>query len=270
MKGIRADIRLFELGKAKSREHAKSLIMAGVVYINERRVEKPGETVSPEAELIVRENPVPYVSRGGLKLEKAIKHFDIKLEGRVAVDLGASTGGFTDCMLKNGASHVYSVDVGYGQFDWSLRNDPRVTLMERTNARNISNDWFVEAPSFASLDLSFISSKLILLPLFSVLATDGEVITLIKPQFEAGRGSVGKNGVVRDPSIHMEVIASSIESAMEMGYSVSGLTFSPITGPKGNIEFLLYLMKPAQTPICLIGEGSIKQVVESAHDSIKQ
>ena len=265
MKGIRADIRLYELGRARSREHAKSLIMAGVVYMNERRVDKAGESVASDADLTVRENPVPYVSRGGLKLEKALSEFNIRLKGRAAVDLGASTGGFTDCMLKNGAAHVYAIDVGYGQLDWTLRNDSRVTVMERTNARNVSPDWFSQAPTFAALDLSFISSRLILTPLFTVLQDSSEVVSLIKPQFEAGRESVGKNGVVRDPDLHTSVIARSVEWSLDIGYSVLGITFSPITGPKGNIEFLLYLSKQARQPVCDVTDDAIKLTVESAH-----
>lgn len=261
----RADVLLTELGLAQSREKARSLIMAGAVYAGEVRVEKPGDMLLSDAELTVREDPNPFVSRGGLKLDKAIKAFDITLDGAVAADIGASTGGFTDCMLKRGATKVYAIDVGYGQLDWRLRNDSRVIVMERTNARNIAPDWFIAPLNFASIDVSFISVKLILPGLFDCLDADGAAVVLVKPQFEAGRGKVGKNGVVRDKSVHSEVILSTGGAALDMGYSILGLDYSPITGPKGNIEFLLYLSK---RPAAFELASNVKSVVDAAHGEL--
>ena len=205
MKGTRADVRLVELGLAESREKARSLIMSGSVSLNGMRVDKPGDNVPPDAVLAVKENPIPFVSRGGLKLDKAVREYGLSLQDAVALDVGASTGGFTDCMLQNGAKKVYSIDVGYGQLDWRLRNDPRVVVMERKNARYMEPEWFDEEPDFASMDVSFISIKLILPAIHACLKEDGQAVVLVKPQFEAGRSEVGKNGVVRDARVHEDV-----------------------------------------------------------------
>ncbi len=236
----RADTLLFKRGLAGSRERAKAMIMAGEVYSGTRRIDKPGETLPADAPLDVKGDPCPYVSRGGLKLQKAMDVFAISLDGRVCADIGASTGGFSDCMLKSGAAKVYAVDVGYGQLDWSLREDKRVCVMERTNARYLTADSFAEPLSFASVDVSFISLKHI----FPALAASGvpEAVTLIKPQFEAGRENVGKNGVVREPSVQEQVILSVTAFAQQSGYVLTGLDHSPIKGPSGNIEFIAHFV----------------------------
>ncbi|MBR4658791.1 MAG: TlyA family RNA methyltransferase [Clostridia bacterium] len=239
----RADMLLVESGLAPSRERAKALIMEGVVYYGEVKVMKGSDQFPEDASLTVRENPIPFVSRGGLKLDKAVRKYGIDLNGAVCVDVGASTGGFTDCMLQNGARHVYAVDVGYGQLDWKLRNDPRVTCMERRNAREMDPSWFEEIPDFASCDVSFISIRLILPRMFECLKDKGRAVVLVKPQFEAGRGKVGKNGVVREESTHREVLISAAEYASACGFSILALDHSPIKGPKGNIEYLMYLEK---------------------------
>ena len=243
MSKVRLDVELVARGLCPSREKARALILAGEVRVNGTRAQKAGQEIAPDAEITVVEDAVPFVSRGGLKLDKAVHTFPIDLFDRVCADIGASTGGFTDVMLKNGAKHVYAIDVGYGQLDWSLRNDPRVTVMERMNARYMTPDWFNEPVSFASIDVSFISLRLILPPLFACLPENGEVVALIKPQFEAGRAEIGKNGVVRDPAVHERVIRETITFSEEIGFSFKGLSFSPITGPKGNVEFLLYICK---------------------------
>ena len=234
----RADILITSLGLAPSREKAKAMIMAGEVFSGTKKITKPGEMLPEDAELTVKGNSCPYVSRGGLKLEKAMKVFDVSLNGKICADIGASTGGFTDCMLKNGAVKVYAVDVGYGQLDWSLRNDDRVVVMERTNARFLTKESFDDQVEFASVDVSFISLKLI----FPALKAAGiaETVTLIKPQFEAGKENVGKNGVVRDPKVRKQVIHDVIQYAYENGYCIKALDFSPIKGPSGNIEFIAY------------------------------
>ena len=263
----RADVLLTELGLAQSRERAKALIMEGVVYFGEVKVCKASDQFPDDSVLTVRENAIPFVSRGGLKLDKAIRKYGVDLSGAVCVDVGASTGGFTDCMLQNGASHVYSVDVGYGQLDWKLRNDSRVTCMERHNARLMDSSWFEKAPSFASCDVSFISIRLILPRIFDCLVQDGEAVILVKPQFEAGRGKVGKNGVVRDPAVHFEVLSGAAVFARELGFSVAALDHSPITGPKGNIEYLMYLKKTAEKdPIDILTTAKI--VVELSHKEL--
>lgn len=261
--GARIDVVMAERGLVPSREKARALIMAGVVYCGGKKVDKAGTAIAPDAEIEIRDNPLPFVSRGGLKLQKAMQVFPITLEGCYALDIGASTGGFTDCMLQSGARHVCALDVGYGQLAWKLRNDPRVTVMERTNARYMEPAWYQEVPDFASIDVSFISLRLILPPLFQCLAEDGGVVALIKPQFEAGRAEVGKNGVVRDPEVHAAVIERMLTFAVETGYIVKGLDFSPIKGPEGNIEFLLYLKKTGEG--LQLGMDAIKAVVASAH-----
>lgn len=243
--------------------------MAGEVRVNGERIEKAGQEIREDAEIVIMEDAIPYVSRGGLKLEKAVNVFPIDLAERVCADIGASTGGFTDVMLKNGARLVYAIDVGYGQLAWSLRNDPRVVVMERTNARGISPEWFDEQITFASVDVSFISLKLILPPLYECLQEGGEVVALIKPQFEAGRSEVGKNGVIRDRKIHKRVCEDLMKFADAQGYTVMDLSYSPIKGPKGNIEFLLYMQKcstkkiPSDTDFTDIAQ----KTVESAHET---
>ena len=241
MSKVRLDVEMVKRGLSPSREKARAEIMAGEVRVNGVRAEKAGQEIPEEAEIVVVGEAIPFVSRGGLKLDKAVKVFSINLEERVCADIGASTGGFTDVMLQNGASHVYAIDVGYGQLDWKLRNDDRITVMERTNARNMAPDWFDQKVTFASIDVSFISLKLILPPLYQCLEEEGEVVALIKPQFEAGRNEVGKNGVIRDCSVHARICEEIMRFASNSGYAVKDLSYSPITGPKGNIEFLLYM-----------------------------
>lgn len=238
----RLDIILHTKGLFESREKARGAIMAGLVYVNGERSDKPGVAYDPDCSIEVKGHAIPYVSRGGLKLEKAIREFGLNLEGAVCVDVGASTGGFTDVMLKNGASKVYAVDVGYGQLAWELRNHPRVVCMERTNFRYVTPEVIPEPLDFGSADVSFISLKLILPPLKSLVKEGGRVVCLIKPQFEAGREKVGKKGVVREPKVHEEVIEAIIATAKALAFSVVGLSYSPITGPEGNIEYLLYLV----------------------------
>ena len=225
----------------QSRERAKALIMAGVVFVNEQKVDKAGEMIKEDAKVEVRGHDIGYVSRGGLKLEKAMEVFPMRPDGKVCMDIGASTGGFTDCMLQNGATKVYAVDVGYGQLDWKLRSDERVVCMERTNARYLDRDQIPDELDFASIDVSFISLKLILPAVHRVLKEGGHVACLIKPQFEAGREKVGKKGVVRDPDVHLEVLENFLTHAKDSGFTVLDITFSPIRGPEGNIEYLGYL-----------------------------
>lgn len=237
----RLDVHMVEAGLSPSREKARAMIMAGEVFVNGHKAEKAGEEVRPDDVVTLQEDPIPFVSRGGLKLDKALKEFPLTLRDKVCLDVGASTGGFTDCMLQNGAKHVCALDVGYGQLAWQLRNDQRVTVMERRNARFMEPAWFDGPFDFASIDVSFISLELILPPLKACLKPQGQVVALIKPQFEAGRGQVGKNGVVRDAAIHKDVCIKIMRFARSLGYAVKDLSFSPITGPKGNIEFLLFL-----------------------------
>ncbi len=244
----RLDVLLVESALAPSREKAKTMIMEGTVYVNGNREDKAGDMFDPEkCEITIRGNALPYVSRGGLKLEKAMKSFPISLTGKICMDIGASTGGFTDCMLQNGAAKVYAVDVGYGQFAWKLRNDPRVVCMEKTNIRYVTTDQIPDRLDFASADVSFISLTKVLPVAFSLLKEDGEMVCLIKPQFEAGREKVGKKGVVRDPKVHEEVIEGILAFAKQTGFFVFGLTGSPIKGPEGNIEYLAYLKKNADS-----------------------
>ncbi|WP_234340277.1 TlyA family RNA methyltransferase [Gorillibacterium timonense] len=235
----RIDVLLVEQGFYESREKAKAALMAGLVLADDEPIEKAGTKIPRTSVLKVKGALHPYVSRGGLKLEKALKHFDLQISGAIMLDIGASTGGFTDCALQNGARHVYAVDVGYNQLDWSLRNDSRVTVMERTNFRYLTRaDLPAETPDFATIDVSFISLKLILPPLGGILEPNGQVVALIKPQFEAGKEKVGKSGVIRDSSVHREVLQTVLGFAAETGFQLKGLTFSPITGGEGNIEFL--------------------------------
>lgn len=241
MSKTRLDVRLCAMGLFDSRERARAAVMSGIVYVDGNREIKPGASVSEQSALEVRGTALKYVSRGGLKLEKALDTFNVSPEGKLCIDCGASTGGFTDCLLKRGATRVYAVDVGYGQLAWSLRNDPRVVTMERTNVRHLKPDMITEKLQLAVADVSFISLSLILPAVKALLSDDGEIICLIKPQFEAGREKVGKKGVVRDADTHLEVITNFINNAEKYGLGVKDLTFSPIKGPEGNIEFLGHL-----------------------------
>lgn len=241
----RLDVLLVEQGYAVSREKAKAIIMAGSVFVNGQREDKAGAAFAPEKikTLEVKGAAIPYVSRGGLKLEKALQVFPIRVEEKICMDIGSSTGGFTDCMLQNGAEKVYAVDVGHGQLAWQLRKDERVVCMERTNFRYLKPEDIQDRPAFASCDVSFISLTKILLPARNLLRDDGEMVCLIKPQFEAGREKVGKKGVVRDRAVHREVICKVMDHAADIGFRIAGLSFSPIRGPEGNIEYLIYLQK---------------------------
>ena len=241
----RLDVLLVKRNLAASREKAKAIIMSGNVYVDNQKEDKPGTTFPEESKIEVRGHTLPYVSRGGLKLEKAMQCFPLNLKGVTAMDCGASTGGFTDCMLQNGAVKVYAVDVGYGQLDWKLRQDPRVVCMERTNARYLTAEQIPEALDFVSVDVSFISLGLILPALRPLLAERADLVCLIKPQFEAGKGKVGKKGVVRDPKVHLEVLEQFLRHAAESALTVKGITYSPIKGPEGNIEYLGWLTTAA-------------------------
>ena len=245
----RLDVLLVEKGLAESREKAKASIMAGIVYVDGEKEDKAGSTFPETAEIEVRGKTLPYVSRGGLKLEKAMEVFELDLAGLTCLDVGSSTGGFTDCMLQNGAGHVYAIDVGRGQLNWKLRNDPRVTCMEKTNIRYVEPEHIDDVLDFASIDVSFISLTKVLGPVRNLLKDGGEVVCLIKPQFEAGREKVGKKGVVRDKSVHREVIKMVADFALSIGFSVKGLDFSPVKGPEGNIEYLLYIKKTSDAAV---------------------
>lgn len=242
----RLDVLLVEKGLAPSREKAKAIIMAGIVYVDGNKEDKAGTTFPENAVIEVKGKTLPYVSRGGLKLEKAMACFPITLEDDICMDIGSSTGGFTDCMLQNGAKKVYSVDVGHGQLAWKLRQDERVVCMEKTNFRYLTRDQIADDLDFASVDVSFISLTKILLPAWRLLKCGGQMVCLIKPQFEAGREKVGKKGVVRDPAVHREVIAKVMDFAALLHFSVLGLTWSPIKGPEGNIEYLIFIQKEEQ------------------------
>ena len=264
MKKIRLDQLVFELGLAESRERAKTTVMSGLVFVNGQRADKPGMQVSPDVNVEVKGTALPYVSRGGLKLEKALKVFPIDVNDKVCIDCGASTGGFTDVLLKNGAAKVYSVDVGYGQLAWSLRNDERVVNMERTNIRYISSELIPEPLDICVMDLSFISVKLVLPAVCALLKDNAQLVCLIKPQFEAGREEVGKKGVVRDKAVHLSVIESVLSFAPTVGMTVMGLDFSPIKGPEGNREYLCYMKKGVQEA----GPIDVAAVVEASHESL--
>ncbi len=259
----RLDIAVFEQGYAESRARAGALIMAGQVYVNGQKTTKAGYALKKDDKLEVRGDKLKYVSRGGLKLEKAMSEFPIKLEGCVCMDIGASTGGFTDCMLQNGAGKVYAVDVGYGQLAWKLRSDARVVNMERTNFRYLTADDIDEKLDFASVDVSFISLRIILPVLYELLDDGASAVCLIKPQFEAGKEKVGKKGVVRDIEVHRDVVESIIGFAFETGYSVLALSFSPVKGPEGNIEYLMYIRKE-QNNIQQV--DYIDSVIERSHE----
>ena len=262
----RLDVLLVNRGLAPSREKAKTMIMEGNVFVENQREDKAGATFDTEAEITVKGNTLKYVSRGGLKLEKAMTHFGITLEGKVCMDIGASTGGFTDCMLQNGAVKVYSVDVGYGQFAWKLRQDPRVVCMEKTNIRYVTPADIDDVLDFASVDVSFISLTKVLIPARELLRDGGEMVCLIKPQFEAGREKVGKKGVVRDKVVHEEVVERIIEFASQNGFFVKNLEYSPIKGPEGNIEYLVYIRKDETGGVDAAVD--IEAVVDAAHGEL--
>lgn len=262
MKKIRLDQLVYDLGLTESRERAKTTIMSGLVFVDGQRADKPGMQVSPDAKVELHGNALPYVSRGGFKLEKALKVFPIDVSDKVCIDCGASTGGFTDVLLKNGAKKVYSVDVGYGQLAWSLRQDERVINMERTNIRYITDEQIPEALDIAVMDVSFISIKLVLPAVCALLKDGADFVCLIKPQFEAGREEVGKKGVVRDEKVHLSVIESILNFVPTLGMTVMGLDFSPIKGPEGNIEYLCHLKKGSFEP----ADIDPAAVVEASHN----
>ncbi len=261
----RLDVLLVKRNLAESREKAKAVIMAGIVYVDGQKEDKAGTAFEDTVSIEVRGTTLRYVSRGGLKLEKAMTHFGAALEGKVCMDVGASTGGFTDCMLQNGAVKVYSVDVGHGQLAWKLRSDERVVCMEKTNIRYVTPDDIADKIQFTSIDVSFISLTKVLEPVKALMTDDGQIVCLIKPQFEAGREKVGKKGVVREKSTHLEVIEMVIAYAKSIGFGILNLEFSPIKGPEGNIEYLLYLQNYPQGAEAVHGEVDPKAVVEEAH-----
>ena len=263
----RLDVALVEKGLAESREKAKAIIMSGIVYVNNQKSDKAGKDVSPDDTIEVRGKTLKYVSRGGLKLEKAMECFPISLEGKICMDVGASTGGFTDCMIMNGAVKVYSVDVGYGQLAWKLRNDERVVCMEKTNIRYVTPEDIADKIDFSSIDVSFISLTKVLLPVKNLLTDDGQIVCLIKPQFEAGREKVGKHGVVRDKAVHIEVIEMVINYAISIGFEILNLEFSPVKGPEGNIEYLLHLQKHIEGTYDNI-PFTIQNIVDKAHETL--
>ena len=265
MKKMRLDAALVERGLIQSRERAKTTIMSGLVFVNNQKADKAGDQVTDEDIIEVRGGQQDFVSRGGKKLEKALNYFNVSVEGKKAIDAGASTGGFSDCMLKRGVEKIYAVDVGYGQLAWSVRNDPRVVCMERTNVRYISREQIPEELDIAVIDVSFISLALVLKPVGDLLKAEGECVCLIKPQFEAGKERVGKKGVVRDPQVHVDVLKEFIVSAEKAGFYVKHLTFSPITGPEGNIEFLGHLSKKAEDK----GTFDFEELVSQAHQELK-
>ena len=262
----RLDQYLVQHGMIQSRERAKAMIMAGVVFVNGQKADKAGDMVKEDAVVEVRGHDIGYVSRGGLKLEKAMQVFPLSPRGKVCMDIGASTGGFTDCMLQNGAAKVYAVDVGYGQLAWSLRTDPRVVNMERTNIRNVTPDQLDDPIAFFSVDVSFISLHHIFPVARAVTTPDAVGVCLVKPQFEAGREKVGKNGVVRDPATHREVLLRAMGYAVDNGFGVRGLDFSPVKGPEGNIEYLMFVEK-SDTPAAP-GEDAAAAVVAASHQAL--
>ena len=260
----RLDILLVKRGLAESREKAKAVIMSGIVYVDGQKEDKAGQTFADTANIEVRGNTLKYVSRGGLKLEKAMECFDVSVKDKVCMDIGASSGGFTDCMLQNGAKKVYAVDVGHGQLAWKLRNDTRVVVMEKTNIRYVKPEDIGESIDFASIDVSFISLSKVLPAAYNLLGERGEIVALIKPQFEAGREKVGKNGVVREKSTHIEVIQNCFAYAKENGFFVRELEFSPVKGPEGNIEYLYHLVKSGD----IDSDIDIEAVVNTAHENL--
>lgn len=263
---VRLDVLLHESGLCESRERAKALIMAGQVYIDNVKYDKAGEQVSVNAKPEIRGETLKYVSRGGLKLEKAMELYGFKLDNKICMDVGASTGGFTDCMLQKGATKVYSIDVGYGQLAWKLRQDERVINLERTNVRYITNEQVPDTVDFVSIDVSFISLGLVIPVLVPFLSDEAMMVCLVKPQFEAGKDKVGKHGVVRDPATHLEVLERAVGFAKNSGFGIVGLEFSPIKGPQGNIEYLMVLTK--KEPDLSVSADEIKALVESSHSEL--
>ncbi len=263
----RLDVLLVKRNLAASREKAKAIIMAGNVFVEGQREDKAGTTFPEEVAIEIKGHTLPYVSRGGLKLEKAIKNFDVTVDGKVCTDVGSSTGGFTDCMLQNGALKVFAIDVGRGQLDWKLRQDPRVVCMEKTNIRYVTPEDIGEPVDFSSIDVSFISLTKVLLPIRNYLTENGQIVALIKPQFEAGREKVGKKGVVREKSTHIEVIQKVIDYAMSIGFAILNLEFSPIRGPEGNIEYLVHLQKCEATDQ-IAPEIEVEATVDAAFDTL--
>lgn len=262
---IRLDVYLAENNPELTREKAKSLIMAGVVYVDNQKCDKAGTTITNEQKVEIRGKTLKYVSRGGLKLEKSVDVFKLSLDGLICMDIGASTGGFTDVMLQNGAKKVYAIDVGYGQLAWKIRTDERVVCMERTNIRYVTEEDIPDEIDFFSVDVSFISLKLVLPVAFKLLKDSGEAVVLIKPQFEAGREKVGKKGVVREQSVHVEVVKEIMAFAKALGFGLLGLDFSPIKGPEGNIEYLLHMKKGANS---LVDENAADDVVCRSHENL--
>ncbi|MEA4988856.1 MAG: TlyA family RNA methyltransferase [Anaerovorax sp.] len=264
----RLDVILVNKGLFPSREKAKASIMAGIVFVDGKMVDKAGTSVSDDSEFTIKGAVCPYVSRGGLKLAKALELYSFSLDGAVAMDIGASTGGFTDCMLQNGAKKVYAVDVGYGQLDWKLRNDDRVVNMERVNIRYLDPQTIEEKLDFISIDVSFISLHLVLPVASSLLSSTGKLVCLVKPQFEAGRNQVGKNGIVREKSTHLEVLHKVADYALEAGFTIGGLTYSPVTGAKGNIEYLMYLCKDESSCEALNYDELAESIVNASHEEL--
>jgi len=266
----RLDILLAEKGLVESREKARAIIMSGIVYVDEKKIDKPGTKINTQSSIEIRGNTLPYVSRGGLKLAKAIGLFNLNLQGMIAADIGASTGGFTDCMLQNGAIKVYAIDVGYGQLAWKLRSDDRVIVMERTNIRYVTPDMVPDRLDFASIDVSFISLKKVLPAVLLLLKEDSRIVCLIKPQFEAGKENVGKKGVVRDKEVHIQVIRDICDFCQtNLNLGVKGLTYSPIRGPEGNIEYLVLLEKNSECFTMREINDEIEKVVLEAHEYFK-
>lgn len=262
----RLDVALFEKGFCESREKAKAYIMAGQVYVNNQKALKAGMVIKPDDEIEVRGKQMPFVSRGGLKLQKAVDVFGVKLADCICMDIGASTGGFTDCMLQHGAKKVYAIDVGYGQLAWKLRTDERVVNLERTNFRYVTDETVTDPIDFASVDVSFISLKLILPVMRNLLKPEGEAICLIKPQFEAGKDKIGKKGVVRDISTHIDVVRMIYDFSLENGFDILNLDFSPVKGPEGNIEYLIHLRKSENAVNSLTRE--IEEIVQTSHNTL--
>lgn len=262
----RLDAELVARGIIQSREQAKAAIMAGQVYVNNQKADKAGESVTPDDKIEFRGENLKYVSRGGLKLEKAMELYGFKLDNKICMDVGASTGGFTDCMLQKGATKVYSIDVGYGQLAWKLRQDERVVNLERTNVRYITNEQVPDIVDFVSIDVSFISLGLVIPVLVPFLSEEAMMVCLVKPQFEAGKDKVGKHGVVRDPATHMEVLERAVGFAKNAGFGIVGLEFSPIKGPQGNIEYLMVLTR--KEPELSVSSEDIKALVESSHNEL--
>ena len=265
----RLDVLLVNRKLAESREKAKAIIMSGIVYVDGQKEDKAGQTFDDTCNIEVRGNTLKYVSRGGLKLEKAMEVFDVNPFGLVCMDVGSSTGGFTDCMLQNGAVKVYSIDVGHGQLAWKLRQDERVVVMEKTNIRYVLPEDIEQPAALVSIDVSFISLTKVLLPVKNLMTTDGDVVCLIKPQFEAGREKVGKKGVVRDRTVHREVIETVLSYALSIGFDVKGLDYSPIKGPEGNIEYLAHLKKTSDETGVIFEGTDIDKVVSESHSALE-